>query len=74
MTEGPKQLVWEASQLVHSTKLLLIYVKETKEGQIGETLIIHDKYGKFVKKTEPEILNVRCHLEDLDLNGSPILK
>lgn len=33
-----------------------MYVRETKKSQIGETLIIHDKYGKFVAK-QPEILN-----------------
>ena len=47
----------EASQLVHSTtKILLIYVKETKEGHIFETLIIHEKYRKFVQKHGPKVL------------------
>jgi len=33
-----------------------MYVKETKEDQIVETLIIHDKYGKFVQKHSLKVL------------------
>jgi hypothetical protein len=46
---------WGASQLVHSTKILLMHVKETKEGPIGEILIMYEKYRIFVQKQNPKV-------------------
>jgi hypothetical protein len=38
-----------------------MYLKETKVGPIGETLIIHDKYGAFEQKQSPKVWNGRSH-------------